>query len=246
MIFIGLFLLGLLVTFMLCPILLYAKRTVSGNYRIYHNKPLDKKILLRLEQSISIIKASELYETELKMDICLNDGSQYPRLIEKVLGKDILLTFYNKIVFTDDAINVDSNYIFVDEHRWNLTELLAHVQVHCLEFKKYGLWKSNPIARHPKWKWEGYPEYIARQKAQFGNLQNDIKIFLKPKKISTDNSWMTLPDSTETLVRLFKYRLLNQYCLEIKSLSFVQLLQDTTQEQTVSQQMMDWYYKQPN
>jgi len=242
LVFTGLFLLGLLVTFMLTPILLYANKSLSGNYTIYHNKSLDKNFLHRLENSISIIKTSELYDPELKMDICLKDGSKYPNLIEKVLGKDVLSTFYNKIVFTGDEANSDKNYISFYGHKWNLEEMLAHVQVHCLEFKKYGLWKSNPIAGHPEWKWEGYPEYIARQKAQIGNLQEGIKMFVKAEKASTDN-WMTLPDSTETLVHFFKYRLLIQYCLEVKKMTFVNLLRDTTRQETVRLQMMDWYNK---
>src|SRR5882757_4749090 len=90
----GVFLFGLLVTFMLNPILLYANKTAIGNYSIYHNKPLDKNFQHRLEQSNSIIRSSELYDPELKMDICLKDGSKYPGLIEMVMGKDLLSSFY--------------------------------------------------------------------------------------------------------------------------------------------------------
>ncbi len=241
----GLFLFGLLVTFMLNPILLYANRTSVGNYSIYHNKPLDKNTQNRLEKSIAIIKSSELYDPELKMDICLKDGSKYPKLIEKILGRDLLSSFYNKIVFTGDEVSFDSNYIKIDRHKWNLTEMLAHAQVHCLEFKKYGLWKSNPVAKHPEWKWEGYPEYIARQNSQVKNLHESIQTLLQEERVN-DTGWMTLPDSTETITNYFKYRLLIQYCLEIKKMSFVQLLKDTAQEETVRLQMMSWYSKRLN
>ena len=56
----GLFLFGLLSTFMLNPILLYANKTIVGNYSIYHNKQLDKIFEQRLEQSNILIKSSEL------------------------------------------------------------------------------------------------------------------------------------------------------------------------------------------
>lgn len=243
--FTGVFLLALLVTFMLNPILLYANKTVMGNYSIYHNKPLNQNLAFRLEQSISIIKASELYDPKLKMDVCLKDGSKYPGLVEKVLGRDVLSSFYNKIVLTGDEVNFDRNYIQFYEHKWNLTEMLAHAQVHCVEFNKYGLWKSNPIGRHPEWKWEGYPEYIARQNAQLGNLQAGIKTLLKTER-DNDTGWMTLPDSTEALVHYFKYRLLTLYCLEVKKMTFVNLLRDTTREETIRLQMMDWYNKHPD
>lgn len=245
LLFTALFLFSLLVTFMLSPILLYANKTVHGNYSIYHSKPLDKKFLSRLEQSIAILKASELYDPQLMIDICLKDGSKYSGLVEKVLGRDLLSSFYNKIVFTGDEVNFDKNYIQLYGHKWNLTEMLAHAEVHCLEFKKYGLWKSNPIGRQPEWKWEGYPEYIARKNSQIGNLQTGIKTLLLTEQVN-NTGWMTLPDSTEIITHYFKYRLLIQYCLEIKKMKFVQLLQDTTQEETVRQQMMSWYNKQPN
>ena len=241
----GLFLIALLVTFMLTPILLYANKTVTGNYSIYHNKPLNPNLAFRLEQSISLVKTSELYDPKLKMDVCLKDGSKYPGLVEKVLGRDLLSSFYNKIVFTGDEVNFDRNYIQLYNRKWNLTEMLAHAQVHCLEFNKYGLWKSNPIGKHPEWKWEGYPEYIARQNAQLGNLQAGIKALLKTEG-DNDTGWMTLPDSTETLVHYFKYRLLMQYCLEVKKMTFVYLLQDTTREETVRLEMMEWYNKHLN
>lgn len=241
----GLFLFGLLVTFMLNPILLHANKTSVGNYSIYHNKPLEINFQNRLEKSISIIKSSELYDPELKMDICLKDGSKYSRLIEKVLGRDLLSSFYNKVIFTCDEVNFDSNYIKLDGHKSNLTEMLAHAQVHCLEFRKYGFWKSNPIAKYPEWKWEGYPEYIARQNSQVKNLQGSIKTLLQEERIN-NTGWVTLPDSTEIITTYFKYRLLIQYCLEIKKISFVQLLKDTTQEETTRRQMMSWYSKQPN
>jgi hypothetical protein len=241
----GIFLCGLLILFILNPILLYANKTSVGNYSIYHNKPLDKNLQNQLQQSTSIVKASELYNTELKIDICVKDGSKYPSLIETVLGRDPLTTFSNKIVFTGDEVNYDSNYIKFEGHKLNLTELLSHVQVHCLEFKKYGLWNSNPIAKHSKWIWEGYPEYIARQKLGIKNLQNDIKTLLHSERVD-NNGWTTLFDNTEITTTYFKYRLLIQYCLEVKKMSFVQLFADNTNEEIVRQQMMAWFNKQQN
>ena len=240
-----LFLFGLLVLFMLSPKILYANKTITGNYSIYHNKLIDENFQFRLEQAKAISKASELNDPKLKMDICLKDGSKYPGLVEMVLGRDVLSSFYNKIVFTGNEVNFKDNYIGFDEHKWNLTEMLAHAEVHCLQFRKYGLWKSNPLGRHPQWKWEGYPEYIARQNSQLKNLQTGIKTLLQTEAVNT-TGWMTLPDSTETIVSFFKYRLLIQYCMEVKKMSFVQLLEDNTPEETVRQQMLNWYSNQPN
>ena len=239
----GLFLFALLVICMLDPIILYANKTVIGNYSIYHNKPLNKNFPDQLQHANSIIRSSELYVPDLKMDICLKDGSNYPKLIAKVMGKDFLSSFYNKIIFTGDLVNYEKNYIQLDGHKWNLTEMMAHAEVHCLEFNKYGLWQSNPIGNHPGWKWEGYPEFIARQNFGGQNLRKDIGTLSSKEGINNDG-WMLLPDSTETLISFYKYRLLIQFCMNIKNMSFVQVLKDTAQEETVRQQMMAWYARQ--
>jgi hypothetical protein len=236
----GLFLLGLLVIFMLNPIILYANKTVIGNYSIYHNKPLDKKFQDRLDDANFIIRTSELYDPDLKMDICLRDDSKYPKLIVKVMGRDFLSSFYNKIIFTGDEVNYDKNYIQLEGRRWNLTQMIAHAEVHCLEFNKYGLWRSNPIGNHPSWKWEGYPEYIARQNSGDKNLRNDIRTLLHIERTNNDG-WIMFPDSTETLISFYKYRLLIQFCLEVKKMSFVQILKDTAQEESVRHQMLAWF-----
>jgi len=241
----GLFLLGLLITFMLNPILLYANKTTIGNYSIYHNNALDKNFRQRLGQSNIINKSSELYDPNLKIDVCLKDGSSYPKLIKAVLGRDFLSSFYNKIIFTSDTVNYSDNYIQLDGHKWNLTQMLAHAQAHCLEFNQYGLWQSNPIAKHPVWKWEGYPEYVARQNSDQVNLQTNIKKLLEAEN-TTNNGWMKFADSTETLIAFNEYRLLIQYCIQIKRMTFVELMKDTTQEKTVRQQMINWCNKQKN
>src|ERR1700744_315076 len=89
-VFTACFLVGLLVTFMLNPVILYANKTDMGRYNVYHNAPLNIRIASILLRSDSIIRASELYDPKLVMDVCLKDGSAYPALIERVLGKDML------------------------------------------------------------------------------------------------------------------------------------------------------------
>jgi hypothetical protein len=243
LVFMGAFLLGLLVMFMLFPVLLYAHKTQFGNYAVYHDKPIPENFLVLLEHSVSLIKSSELYDPGLKMEICLKDGAPYPGLVETFLGKDLISSFYNKLVITADSLSFDSNYISLDGHKWNLEAMLAHGQVHSMEFNKYGFWKSNPIGKHPAWKWEGYPEYIARANKGNKNLCAGIKTLLETASgdHTGNTGWMSLPDGTETLTLYFGYRLLVQYCIEIRKTSFAQLLEEGTPEETIRQQMMDWY-----
>jgi len=238
----GFFIFGLLVSFVLTPRLLYANKTTIRNYSIYYSRQLNKTFLQELEQSNILIRSSELYDPNLKIDVCLKDGSSYPDLIKFVLGKDLISSFYNKIILTGDTVNYDDNYIQLEGHKWNLIQMLAHAQVHCLEFNRYGLWHSNPIANHPDWKWEGYPEYIAKQNTDQQNLQNNIEKLLQTEG-RTNNGWIKFVDGKETLISFDEYRLLTQYCIEIKGMNFVELMKDTTDESAIRQQMINWYNK---
>lgn len=224
---------------MLNPLLLYANKTFIGRNNVYHIAPLDKSFRLRLLQADSIVTSSELYNAQLTVDVCLKDGSAYPGLIEKVLGRDMLASFYNKIIFTGDIVDYGRNYIERDGHKWNLIQMVAHAQVHCLEFKKLGFFKANPLGKHPSWKWEGYPEYIARQ-PQAANLSAGISALLQAERAG-GTGWMALADGTETLIVYHGYMLLVQYCMQVKKMSFLQLLADTASEETIRRQMMDWY-----
>ena len=57
---------------------------------------------------------------------------------------------------------------------------------------------------------------------------------------------MKFADSKEILISFDENRLLNQDCMEIKKMTFTELMKDTTEENTVRQQMIDWYDKQRN
>ena len=240
-IFTACFFVGLLITFMLNPLLLYANKTVIGRFRIYHNAPLNKRFPSILSQSDHIVRSSELYDPKLAIELCLKDGSDYPALIERALGKDLLSSFYNKIIFTGDTVNFDNNFIGWNGHHWNLVQMLAHAQVHCLEFNWYGLFQANPIGKHPDWKWEGYPEYIARQPK---NLQHGIDLLLAAE--NRNQGWIKLPDGTETITIFQEYLTLVQYCMEVKKMHFEELLADKTPKEMIRRQMIDWYHKNPN
>jgi hypothetical protein len=235
----GLFLLVFLITLILNPSFLYAHKTTVDNYNIYHNKPIDSIVLVRLTESTKIIKSSELFDPNLKYDICLDDGSWYPPLIKTIFREPLGNTFYNKIVFWG-AVNFKENFGFDGTNKWNMTQLIAHTQTHCLQFNKYGFWKSNPIAHHPNWKWEGYAEYISRKLVINNDLPKNIDRLIQAEK-TMDNNRVEFSDGTGSSIAFYKMRLLVQYCSDIKKINFEQLLKDTTTEEAVRQEMMSWY-----
>jgi hypothetical protein len=228
---------GLLLIIILNPILTYANKTTHNNYRVFHNKTLDPTLLTKLDQATELLKASEFYNSNLQLDICLNDGSKYPKLIRALRGQAFAWGFYNKVVLQGTA-NFKDDYVELNGYRWNLTQLLAHEMTHCLQFDKLGFWNSKPIANIPNWKWEGYAEYVSRQNNDQKDLSKNIN-----RLIATDkNNWaINFSDSTIAPREYYDYWTLVQYCMDIKKMNHKQILADTTSEQTVRQEMMGWF-----
>jgi hypothetical protein len=234
------FIAGLLLVIILNPILTYANKTTHNSYSIFHNKALDPALKFKLDQATDLLKASEFYKPNIQIDICLNDGSKYPRLIRALRGRAFAWGFYNKVVLQGTA-NIKDNYVELSGYKWNLTQLLTHEITHCLQFKKLGFWKSKPVANIPNWKWEGYAEYISRQNADQKELSKNIARFIATDK----NSWaIYFSDSTITSREYFDYWTLVQYCIDVKKMSYQQVLSDTTSEQRVRQDMMSWFSRQ--
>ncbi|MBK8567321.1 MAG: hypothetical protein IPN76_29360 [Saprospiraceae bacterium] len=236
----GLLLLGILAGIALNPNWLYANKTAAGMFTVYHHSPLEKDLITRLDDAAQLLKSSELFNENTRLNLCLNDGSIYPKLMETLRGQAFGWGFSDIIVLMGDA-DSKANYVALNGHQWNLTQLIAHEAVHCLQFEKYGFLHSNPVAGHPNWKWEGYPEYIARKDAD----QLYLKANIERKMDETDGWAFHFKDGTVAPRDYYEAWLLMQYCLDIKQMSFDDLLKDTTSQQALTQQMMDyWYSKQ--
>jgi hypothetical protein len=239
----GLLCLGFLLGIILNPTLLYANKTTIGNYTIYHNAPLDENLLSELNIATEFIKTSELYSSNLKLDVCLNDGSIYPAIMEKLRGQAFGWGFYDKVVLMGKA-NYKDNFVELNGYKWNLTQLIAHEETHCFQFHKFGLWKSNPVANHPNWKWEGYPEYVSRRNTAQLDLKTNIARKIAQENLNKDGWAISFSDSTIAPRAYYNAWLLLQYCLDIKKMTYENLLKDTTDEQTVTTQMMNWFESQ--
>lgn len=227
----------LLLIIVVNPAITYANKTERNHYNIYRNQALPSSFMQSLDSATTLLQTSELYNNHYKLDICLNDGAIYPQLIETLCGQAFARGFYNKVVVNGN-VNYQNSTVVLNGYNWQLTQLLTHEIIHCLQFKKLGFWHSNPIVNIPNWKWEGYAEYIARQKTEQKNLADNITLL----QHSDAKKWaIHLSDSTIAPREYFHYLTLVQYCLKVRKMTFNQLLVDTTSEQTVNANMMTWY-----
>lgn len=229
----------LLIIIILNPVLMYAHKTVHNSYGIYHNKPLQDSVFLRIDDATALIQFSEFYRKDLKLDICLNDGSAYPGIIRRLRGPAFAWGFYNKVVLQGQASFAD-NYVELRGYKWNLTQLLAHEMVHCLQFNKLGFWHSKPVASIPNWKWEGYAEYVSRRGGTQTDLQKNIQRLQQADTMDA-NSWaIELEDGTIAPREYYQYWLLVQYCLDVKRMSYQELLDDKRDENVINEEMRKW------
>ncbi|MCG8327860.1 MAG: hypothetical protein MI974_09265 [Chitinophagales bacterium] len=222
------------------PHLLYANKTVIGNYTIYHNAGLTPEFESRLANVNALIKESELYDDALELKICLNDGSIYPSLMKKLRGPAFGWGFQNIVSF-QGAFDYKENTVELNGYKWNLEQLIAHELTHCLQFNELGLLHSNPLGNHPDWKWEGYAEYVSRKnEKQLFLAKNMERIELAIKE--NPNAWgVFFDDETISPRAYYDSWLLVQYCLDIKGMSYIELLNSDIPKASIEEEMNEWY-----
>ena len=217
------------------PGLLYAKKTEMGHYTVYHHSDLDPALPLRLQAVDEILKESEIFDADFKFKICLNDGSYYPELMETVRGPAFGWGFFNLAVFRGTA-DYEKNRVELHGYQWNLEQLFVHELIHCLQQNEFGPWLN-----YSKWKWEGYPEYVARKNPDQVSLRQNIRR-LEKAEVSDAKGWaVEFDDGTIAPRTYYRYWLMVQYCLEVKKMTYGDLLQDETDENEIWEEMMNWY-----
>ena len=236
---------GLLPVLVLHPRFLYAHRTATPDYVLYHNQPVDPAWWPRLAQARALVQPSPWFASAVRLNVCLNDGSPYPALVERLWGPAFAWGFSRNVVLNGEAHPKD-NYVRLNGYNWNLVQLLAHESVHCYQAHRLGFWRANPVARYPAWKWEGYAEYVARQRSAGSSAGQQLRQ-LQHAEHATPQAWaLSLADSTSVSREYARYRLLTTYCLDVKNMSYPQLLADTASERTVQAQLTTWQVREKN
>ena len=228
---------------LLNPSVLYAHETVTGQYTIYHSQPLDPAFIQRLAQAQALVRTSEIFDKRLRLEVCLNDGSRYPSLVQTIWGPGFAWGFSNKVVLNGE-VHAGANQLTFRHYTWNLTSLLAHEMTHCYQFHYLGFWRSNSLAHYATWKREGYAEYVARQSRSQRALLQNIACLQRAEQLAPDRWDVRLPDSTSTPREYFKYLVLSEYCLDVKRMTFQQVFRDTTTQNTAYRHLMQWYQRE--
>lgn len=221
------------------PRWLYARATPHGAFLIYSNAPPDPRLLRDLDSVDRIIRGSELYDPNLKIGLCLNEASLYTRLIAATFPPGFAWAPADNVVL-NGTMDVPRNSVTLNAYAFNLIQLLAHEATHCLRYNRLGMIATGPFSSIPTWKNEGYCEYVGRGGGTDEDLARDVAHLIRRESTANDG-WISFPDSTGTTIPYYRSRLLVQYALNVKRMTYAQLLDDTTSEETLLGEMMRWY-----
>ena len=230
----------------LFPQRLFAKKVSYKNFTVYSNNNVDEGIKIVLDNALILVQKSELYHSNYEYIIILCNNSFYNKIDDKVFAAGPTARSRLKNVIIKVRVDPKNNLAFPTFHKAcevNLTELIAHEMIHCLQANKYGILKFNPF-RHPEfWKLEGYPEYISKQK-EFSDkdysLTSDIDRYVNLKSKATDIWLSSKEDGCEVPDYYYKGKLIMEYLMDVKRLSYDQILKDTTSENTLFLEMLKW------
>lgn len=231
---------GLLFLFVLYPNNLFAKRKAFKAFNLYSNKEIKGDYQPILDKAIDIVKTSELYDSNYKYDIFLTDETVYKSVIFKLIGPSLARSIDNNILLNISA-DFSQNLLIGPKNNRNLTLTIAHEMVHCLQINKFGALKFNPLHHPPIWKLEGYPEYVANRdeiKApgyKFAETVKKLRAYEARKA-----EWVELQPGHFDPIVYFKGRVMMEYLINIKGMSYEQILSDELKEETVDQEINHW------
>ena len=234
-----------LVTVILFPQLVFANKMKYKNFNVCSNDKINHDIKIALDNAMELVQKSELFDSSYKYNIILCHNSFYNK-IDDILGIGPAARGRPNNVIVKVRIDPTSNLAFATFPKAcevNLTYLLAHEMIHCLQVNKYGIMKFNPF-RHPEfWKLEGYPEYISRRtelSGKYYSLTSEIEKYVNLENNATDIWILAEEGGCEIPAYYFKGRLMIEYLMDIKHLSYDQILKDSVSENTIFKEMIKW------
>jgi hypothetical protein len=234
-----------LTSIILYPQPLFAIEVKYNQFKVYSNDSIDKEINPILDSVVSLVSRSELYDPSYNVDIFLAYNSFFNKIDSRVFGSGPTARAIDNNLVIKVKVDINKNLVYSTFHKpcqQNFAYVIAHELMHCLQTHKYSVWKFNPFKHPEMWKLEGYPEYIARRKFSESDfsLKKDIKSFIELKRSQTD-IWLAVEQGDcEAPEFYYKGRLMTEYLINIKHLTYDQILKDKRPEEEIYAEMTEW------
>ena len=232
------------ISLILNPQILFAQKAVYHDFAIYSNDKMPDNYKPTIDYAIELIKTSEIYEPHQQLKIFLCEGTMYNAIDTKLFGPAMARCVDDNILLKVRA-DFTKNILVGTNNKRNLKKTIAHEAMHFYQMKKYGAMKFNPLNHPPMWKLEGYPEYIANQKelkSSDYDLKNSIKKLIEFERTG-EYLIETEPGQFDPLV-YYKGRVMIEYLIDIRRLTYSEILNKEFTEEKVINEMTAWYNKQ--
>lgn len=143
------------------PDCLFPHLTTYDKVTVRSAEPIDQRLSSVLDSARTLLMLSSLYDSTLSYRLYLCES--FPRYALFSGGRfssfAVTLPIVNRIfVAKTDILENDCFTNRSRNNRRTFHPLLAHEMTHCLLTNKFGLWRTTLA---PKWKTEGYCEFIA-------------------------------------------------------------------------------------
>jgi hypothetical protein len=235
-----------IVAILLFPRPLFANKLHYKEFTVCSNAKIDPAMMNILDNAKTLVQGSELYTQNYHFNIILAHHTFYNKIDDKLMGYGPAARARLNNVIIKIGIDPATNTAFASFPKTcqtNLSELIAHEMVHCLQTNKYGIKKFNPYNHPPYWKLEGYPEYISK-KAKLSNSNysfiEEIKRYNESKS-KTSSIWIEDEEGgCEAPDYYWRGRLMIEYLMRIRNWSYDRVLKDTNSENTIFTQMLQW------
>ncbi|MEM8891301.1 MAG: collagenase, partial [Bacteroidota bacterium] len=181
------------------PGLSYAHQTELGKVSVFHDQQLPGGSEIVIANAYELLRKSELFQEEIQLQLCFNDGSAFPNRFP--LRGGIAYSYWNKAIIYRCRPEFQQNRAFFswdenagESRSWELTELLAHEFVHILQ-SHYN--RLGPI-QYPVWKLEGYAEYISRsQRGELSDIRENLLMLKQSENTPAKGiPWIKFEDGT--------------------------------------------------
>lgn len=229
---------GSLAIGMLNPQWHYDYKTERGNFTLLHDQAFPEGVDSILHQAHLLVKQSPHYLPDYQITICMDDGSDFPRWIEKL--KHGRAVSYAHIVVMQQAFDYEKGVSNFNDRLWDLTELYAHEITHCYQFKLAGfatLWL-------PMWKIEGYAEYTSRRVVAPFSLRERYALLLKSRTQAIEGfRWAASQNAYGSPESYLEALVYVQYLLEVENLTYPQILETELTAKAVEKKLNTWYKK---
>ena len=205
------------------PQILFANQISHKNFNVYSREPLSGNMVRVLDAADEKLARSPIYNRELSENLIMSDSFGMYKFLtwsERSMGSTIPVLGHSRI----NKADIDNDLVFADReepNRRSLSGVIAHETMH----NQVRVFLGNAgYFSLPKWKDEGYCEYIAGE---------TTLSFEQGKRL-----WQESPnDSSE--YEYFKHREMVKYLLEDRKVSVEELLRNEFDAKEIEAQVFE-------